>query len=239
MLYIIVKPIGVYRIMKLTESMLRNIIKQELKKVLNEALPDTDSVATPEVVDTATLNSVNSALNNFKGVDISNMFDITIKENTITVMQRKDFRTDNMVNVQTLNKDLFNKQIEKFKTYRNISNVRKAQSGYSVLSDLNEQEYSELYKLKRVYDGLESEQKQELDNKAKTGQLGAFAIFAGFGLLCLFVSAIAKANNQKKELEKGRARAKAAGWDIDAMHARLDALEKAEKEKERKQYPSL
>lgn len=225
--------------MKLTESQLRSIIKQELKKVIQEALPDMNVSDKPEIVDTATVNSVSNTLDSMKGVDISNMFDITIKENTITVMQRKDFRTDNMVNVQTLNKDLFNKQIEKFKTYRNISNVRKAQSGYSVLSDLSEQEYSELYKLKRVYDGLESEQKQELDNKAKIGQLGAFAIFAGFGLLCLFVSAVAKANNRKKEFEKSKARAKAAGWDIDAMHARLDALEKAEKEKERKQYSSL
>ena len=37
MLYIIVKLTGVYRIMKLTESMLRNIIKQELKKVIKES----------------------------------------------------------------------------------------------------------------------------------------------------------------------------------------------------------
>lgn len=37
MLYIIVKPIGVYHIMKLTESQLRNIIKQELKKVIKES----------------------------------------------------------------------------------------------------------------------------------------------------------------------------------------------------------
>ena len=36
MLYIIVKPIGVYRIMKLTESMLRTIIKQQLRTTLKE-----------------------------------------------------------------------------------------------------------------------------------------------------------------------------------------------------------
>ena len=37
MLYIIVKPTGVYRIMKLTESMLRSIIREQLKSILNEA----------------------------------------------------------------------------------------------------------------------------------------------------------------------------------------------------------
>lgn len=37
MLYIIVKPIGVYHIMKLTESMLRNIIREQLESILNEA----------------------------------------------------------------------------------------------------------------------------------------------------------------------------------------------------------